>query len=57
MLNSIRYFEEICINRFEELENKFLMDPSRMAEYVLGITDELHTLGLEMIRESLELMD
>lgn len=57
MLNSIKYFEEECINRFEELENEFLRNPTKIAEYTIGITNELHKLGLVMIKESLELMD
>ena len=57
MVNSIRYFEEECINRFEKLEDDFMKDPTKLAEYVYGLTDELHKLGLAMIRESLETMD
>lgn len=57
MINSIRYFEEKCIKKFEKLEDEFMKNPTKLAEYVLGITDELHTLGLEMIKESLETMD
>lgn len=57
MINSIRYFEEKCISRFEKLENDFLKEPTKLAEYIYGITDELHKLGVEMIKESLESMD
>ncbi len=57
MVKSIKYFEEKCINKFEELENKFLKDPTRIAEYVLGLTSELQNLGLQMVAESLETMD
>ena len=57
MINSIKYFEEKCISKFEKLEDEFLKNPTRLAEYVFGITDELHKLGLEMIKESLETMD
>ena len=57
MINSIRYFEEECINRFEKLEDDFMKNPTTLAEYVYGLTDELHKLGLAMIRESLEIMD
>lgn len=57
MLNSIKYFEEECISRFEKLEDEFMKEPTKLAEYVYGLTDELHRLGLEMIRESLETMD
>ena len=57
MINSIKYFEEECINRFEKLEDDFMKEPAKLAEYVYGITDQLHKLGLEMIKESLETMD
>lgn len=57
MINSIRYFEEECINRFEKLEDQFLKHPDKLAEYVLGLTAELHQLGLKMIQESLEMMN
>ena len=57
MINSIKYFEEECINRFEKLEDEFMKNPQQLAEYITGITSELHQLGLQMIRESLESMD
>ena len=56
MINSIKYFEEECINRFEKLENNFMREPQKLAEYVLGLTEELHNLGLRMVQESLEEM-
>ena len=57
MYNSIKYFEEECINRFEKLEDEFMKNPQQLAEYITGITSELHQLGLQIIRESLESMD
>ena len=57
MINSIRYFEEECINRFEKLEDDFMKEPQKLAEYVLGLTEELQNLGLRMIQESLEEMN
>lgn len=57
MINSIKYFEEKCISIFEKLEDDFLKEPTKFAEYVMGLTEELHKLGLEMIRETLESMD
>ena len=57
MIKSIRYFEEECINKFEKLEDNFMKEPSKLAEYVVGLTEELHNLGLRMIQESLEQMD
>lgn len=57
MYNSIKYFEEECINRFEKLEDNFMKNPQKLAEYVLGLTEELHNLGLRMIQGSLEEMN
>jgi len=57
MYNSIKYFEEECINKFEKLEDDFMKEPEKLAEYVLGLTEELHNLGLRMIQESLEEMN
>ena len=57
MYNSIKYFEEKCIKKFEKLEDEFLKEPEKLAEYVLGLTEELHNLGLRMIQESLEEMN
>ena len=57
MYNSIKYFEEECIKKFEKLEDNFIKEPEKLAEYVLGLTQELHHLGLRMIKESLEGMD
>ena len=57
MLNSIIYFEENCTEIFEKLENDFLKNPTNFAGYVYGLVDELHKLGREMIKESLETMD
>ena len=57
MINSIRYFEEKSIYKFEKLENEFMKEPLKLAEYVLSLTDELHNLGLRMIQESLESMN
>ena len=57
MINSIRYFEDECIKKFEKLEDDFMREPLKMAEYVISLTEELHNLGLRMIQESLESMD
>ena len=57
MFKSIKYFEEECINRFEKLEDDFMKEPQKLAEYVLGLTEELHNLGLRMIQDSLEEMN
>ena len=57
MLKSIKYFEENCISIFEKLEDDFMKNPTALAEYVIGLTAELHNLGIRMLQESLEAMD
>ena len=57
MIKSMRYYEEECTRGFEKLEDDFMKEPSELAEYVTGFTEELYNLGLRMIQESLEQMD
>lgn len=57
MVKSIKHFAEESISIFENLEGEFFKHPKKMAEYVKGITEELHKVGLLMIQESLEQMN
>ena len=57
MTNSLKYFQEECIKNFIKSEENFLMDPTKLAEFVLGVTDELHKFGLKIIQECLEDID
>jgi len=57
MYISIQHFLEKGIERLKEVEKVFLTNPTDMASFVLGITDEVHKFGLEMIKETLEFMD
>ena len=57
MVKSIKHFAEESISIFENLEDEFFKHPKKMAEYVKGITEELHKVGLLMIQESLEQMN
>lgn len=57
LLKSIQHFNEISIHKFEKLENNFLRNPTDIASYVLELTNELHNLGIKMIKESLELLN
>jgi hypothetical protein len=57
VINSIKYFEENGIKNIEELEKIFYKNPTDLASYVMGITEELHKLGLMIIRESLMQMN
>lgn len=57
MVKSIKHFEEKSIKIFGSLEDEFFKHPERMAEYITGITEELHKIGLLMLKESLENMN
>lgn len=57
MIKSIKHFAEESISIFGKLEDEFFKHPDMMAEYVKGITQELHKVGLLMIQESLEQMN
>ena len=57
MVKSIKHFAEESISIFEKLEDDFYKHPDKIAEYVKGITRELHKVGLLMIQESLEQMN
>ena len=57
MYISIQHFLEKGIEKLKEVEKAFLTNPTDMASFVLGITDEVHKFGLEMIKETLEFMD
>jgi len=57
MYISIQHFLEKGIERLKKVEKAFLTNPTDMASFVLGITEEVHKLGLEMIKETLEFMD
>ena len=54
---SIQHFLEKGIKKLEQYEKKFLNNPTDIASFVFGITDELHKLGLEIIKENFEFID
>lgn len=57
MVKSINHFAKESIHIFSELEDEFFKHPEKIAEYVTGITKELHKVGLLMLQESLEQMN
>lgn len=57
MIKSIKHFEEKSIPVFEKLEEDFLRNPTDVASFVTGLTEELHQLGLLMVKEVLEDMN
>ena len=46
-----------ALKDLKNLRDDFIKNPKKLAEYVLGLTEELHNLGLKMIQESLEEMN
>ena len=57
MYNTIQHFEEIGIKKIEKIIESFIKDPKDMASFVTGIRDEVVSLGLSVIQETLEDMD
>ena len=57
MVNSVKYFEEVCINKFLEMSAEFAENPTDIASYVKNVTDQLTKLGQEIIKETLEEFD
>ena len=49
MVNSVKYFEEVCINKFLEMSAEFAENPTDIASYVKNVTDQLTKLGQEII--------
>lgn len=54
MINSIQHFEEKGIRKLEKVIENFLKNPKDMASLVSGIEKEVVSLGLDIIRETLE---
>ena len=57
MVKSIQHFSEISIGVFDKIITDFYKNPTDMASFVTGITNELHKVGLLLIEETLEEMD
>ena len=57
MVESIQHFNEISVEVFGNLIGEFYKTPTDMASFVRGITEELHRVGILLIKETLEAMD
>ncbi len=57
MDKSIQHFSDVSIGVFQKLQEKFYEDPTDMASFIYGISDELRSLGVQMIKETLEEID
>ena len=54
---SIQLFQENGIKNIEELVQKFIQNPHKMAEFIGGIKDEVIRLGLDIIKETFDECD
>ncbi len=57
MINSIQQFQKNGIGKIEKVTSKFYENPSNIAEYVKGITENIVELGLSLIKEGFEDID
>ena len=57
MVNSVKYFNDVCIKKFLEFSADFADDPKNLASYVKNITDQLVKLGTLIVKETLEEFD
>lgn len=57
MFNSIQHFNEISVVVLDKVLENFYKDPTNIAGFVKGISEELMKVGTMMIRETLENMD
>ena len=54
MVKSILHFKEFGTKKLEKVIEKFMKEPTDIASFVHGVHDEMLTLGLDIIKESLE---
>ena len=57
MINSLKYFNEVCIKKFENIEDEFIKDPHDISSYVINVKEVLEDLGVVIIKEMLEDLD
>ena len=53
----IQYFNEVSAEIFAELIGEFFKSPTEIAPFVKGVTEELHKVGVLIIKETFEMMD
>ena len=57
MTKILQYFNEICINELLQTSENLYKDPSQFAEYIDELKKSLDKLGVEFIKETLEMVD
>lgn len=57
MTKIIQYFNEVCINELLKVSENLYKNPSHFAEYINELKKVMDKLGVEFIKETLEMMD
>ncbi len=57
MSSSIQYFNDVCVSKFSELQEKFCQDPRGISSLEMGVQSIVNKLGREMIKDALEMVD
>ena len=57
MVNSIQQFQSVGTKKLEKIFDRFISDPTKIAEMVYGVTDVVIGLGLSIIGEEWESFD
>jgi len=57
MTRIIQYFNEVFINELSKVSENLYKDPTKFAEYISELKAALNKLGVEFIKETLEMMD
>ena len=57
MSTSIQYFNEVGIKRIEKISEEYHTDPTKIAEYIEGITSVVVDFGLSLISEEWNSLD
>ena len=57
MINSIQRFQQEGVKSLSELFLNYSNNPSKLAEMIYGVTEEVHKLGRDLIKEEWEFYD
>ncbi|MDI9513486.1 MAG: ISLre2 family transposase, partial [Bacillota bacterium] len=57
MYNSIQYFNNFGVKKIEERIKSFLSEGKDIADFILGVNEDLMQLGRDIVAEVLEDMD
>ncbi len=57
MKEIIQYFNEVCINELSQVSENLYKNPSQFAEYIDELKKTVNKLGVEFVKETLEIID